>query len=145
MIWSACHSVCLHITQKLYIKVIFSYKMGSNHDSVLLKGDSDQHTKLQNYFFAFFTNIWFHMPWQGFVHPQILLVLFLYSALVPMESLLGHCSFISVCIILWSLSCVGAMVAARVVTLLPPTSAPLPQVGKLVVACRWSAVYSTEP
>ena len=83
MILSACHSVCLHITQKLYIKVIFSYKMGSNHDSVLLKGDSDQHTKLQNYFFTFFTTIWFHMPWQGFVHPQILLVLFLYSALVP--------------------------------------------------------------
>ena len=39
----------------------------------------------------------------------------------------------------------------RVVTLLPPTSearvrSPArPQVGKLVVACRWSAVYSTEP
>ena len=39
----------------------------------------------------------------------------------------------------------------RVVTLSPPTSeagvrfpAP-PQVGKLVVACRWLAVYSTEP
>ena len=39
----------------------------------------------------------------------------------------------------------------RVVTLSPPTSeagvrvpAP-PQVGKLVVACRWSPVYSTEP
>ena len=39
----------------------------------------------------------------------------------------------------------------RVETLLPPTSeaevrfTALPQVGKLVVACRWSAVYSTEP
>ena len=39
---------------------------------------------------------------------------------------------------------------ARVVTLSPPTSEigarfpALPQVGKLVVACRWSAVYRTE-
>ena len=39
----------------------------------------------------------------------------------------------------------------RVVTLLPPTSEAgvrfpaRPQVGKLVVACRWLAVYSTEP
>ena len=39
----------------------------------------------------------------------------------------------------------------RVVTLWPPTSEAgvqfpaWPQVGKLVVACRWSAVYSTEP
>ena len=39
----------------------------------------------------------------------------------------------------------------RVVTLLPPTSEAgvwflsRPQVGKLVVACHWSAVYSTEP
>ena len=39
----------------------------------------------------------------------------------------------------------------RVVTLSPPTSeagvrsSARPQVGKLVVACRWSAVYSTEP
>ena len=39
----------------------------------------------------------------------------------------------------------------RVVTLLPPTSeagvrsSAWPQVGKLVVTCRWSAVYSTEP
>ena len=39
----------------------------------------------------------------------------------------------------------------RVVTLLPPTSEAgvrfleQSQVGKLVVACRWSAVYSTEP
>ena len=38
----------------------------------------------------------------------------------------------------------------RVVTLSPPTSEggvrfpAWPQVGKLVVACRWSAVYSTE-
>ena len=38
----------------------------------------------------------------------------------------------------------------RVVTLSPPTSEAgvrspsQPQVGKLVVACRWSAVYSTE-
>ena len=38
-----------------------------------------------------------------------------------------------------------------VVTLLPPTSEAgvwfpaRPHVGKLVVACRWSAVYSTEP
>ena len=37
------------------------------------------------------------------------------------------------------------------VTLSPPTSEArvrfmaLSQVGKLVVACRWSAVYSTEP
>ena len=41
--------------------------------------------------------------------------------------------------------------AGRVVTLLPPISEAgvwFPawlQVGKLVVACRWSAVYSTEP
>ena len=39
----------------------------------------------------------------------------------------------------------------RAVTLSPPTSEAgvrfpaEPQVGKLVVACRWSAVYSTEP
>ena len=39
----------------------------------------------------------------------------------------------------------------RVVTLSPPTSEARvrfparPQVGKLVVACRWSAVYSTDP
>ena len=39
----------------------------------------------------------------------------------------------------------------RVVTLWPPTSEAearfpaWPQVGKLVVPCRWSAVYSTEP
>ena len=39
----------------------------------------------------------------------------------------------------------------RVVTLWPPISEAgvrfpaRPQVGKLVVACRWSAVYSTEP
>ena len=39
----------------------------------------------------------------------------------------------------------------RVVTLSPPTSEAgvrspeWSQVGKLVVACRWSAVYSTEP
>ena len=39
----------------------------------------------------------------------------------------------------------------RVVTLSPPTSEAgvrfraRPQVGKLVVACRWSAVYITEP
>ena len=39
----------------------------------------------------------------------------------------------------------------RVVTLSPPTSEAgvlflaRPQVGKLVVACRWSVVYSTEP
>ena len=39
----------------------------------------------------------------------------------------------------------------RVVTLSPPTSEAgvrfpaRPQVGKLVVACHWSAVYSTEP
>ena len=41
--------------------------------------------------------------------------------------------------------------SGRVVTLSPPTSEvgvrfpALPQVGKLVVACHWSAVYSTEP
>ena len=39
----------------------------------------------------------------------------------------------------------------RVVTLLPHTSAVVfwflarPQVGNLVVACLWSAVYNTEP
>ena len=39
----------------------------------------------------------------------------------------------------------------RVVTLSPPISEAgvqlpaWPQVGELVVACRWSAVYSTEP
>ena len=39
----------------------------------------------------------------------------------------------------------------RVVTLSPPTSEAgvrfpaQPQVGKLVIACHWSAVYSTEP
>ena len=39
----------------------------------------------------------------------------------------------------------------RVVTLSPPTSETgvsfpaRPQVGKLIVACRWLAVYSTEP
>ena len=39
----------------------------------------------------------------------------------------------------------------RVITLLPPTSearvqfTALAQVGKLVFACRWSAVYNTEP
>ena len=38
----------------------------------------------------------------------------------------------------------------RVVTLSPPTEARVrfrarPQVGKLVVVCHWSAVYSTEP
>ena len=39
----------------------------------------------------------------------------------------------------------------KVVRLSPPTSETgvqfpaQPQVGKLVVACRWSAVYSTEP
>ena len=39
----------------------------------------------------------------------------------------------------------------RGVTLSPPTSEAgvrflaWPQVGKLVVACRWSAVYSTDP
>ena len=41
--------------------------------------------------------------------------------------------------------------SGRVVTLSPPTSEAgvrfpaRPQVGKLVVACRWLAVYSTEP
>ena len=39
----------------------------------------------------------------------------------------------------------------RVITLLPPTSEAgvrypaQPQVGKLVVACRWLALYSTKP
>ena len=43
------------------------------------------------------------------------------------------------------------MHGGRVVTLSPPTSEiegrflARAQVGKLVVACRWSAVYSTEP
>ena len=46
---------------------------------------------------------------------------------------------------------VGRGHGGRVVTLSPPTSEAgvrflaWPQVGKLVVACRWSAVYSTEP
>ena len=46
---------------------------------------------------------------------------------------------------------VGRGDGGRVVTLSPPTSAAgvqfpaWPQVGKLVVACCWSAVYSTEP
>ena len=41
--------------------------------------------------------------------------------------------------------------SGRVVTLSPPTSEARvrfparSQVGKLVVACHWSAVYSTEP
>ena len=41
--------------------------------------------------------------------------------------------------------------SGRVVTLSPPPSEvgvrflAWPQVGKLVVACRWSVVYSTEP
>ena len=41
--------------------------------------------------------------------------------------------------------------SGRVVTLSPPTTEAgvrfpaRPQVGKLVVACRWPAVYSTEP
>ena len=41
--------------------------------------------------------------------------------------------------------------SGRVVTLSPPTCEDgvwfpaRPQVGKLVVACHWSAVYSTEP
>ena len=48
------------------------------------------------------------------------------------------------------LNCSGCH-SDRVVTLSPPTSEAgvrspsWPQVGKLVVACRWSAVYSTEP
>ena len=47
-------------------------------------------------------------------------------------------------------SCIGGH-GGRVVTLSPPTSEAgvrfpaRPQVRKLVVACRWSAVYSTEP
>ena len=47
-------------------------------------------------------------------------------------------------------TCIGGH-GGRVVTLLPPTSEAgvrfpaWPQVGKLVVGCRWSAVYSTEP
>ena len=46
---------------------------------------------------------------------------------------------------------VGGGHGGRVVTFSPPTSearvwfTSLPQVGKLVVACHWSAVYSTEP
>ena len=45
----------------------------------------------------------------------------------------------------------GERHGCRVVTLSPPTSEAgvrfpaRPQVGKLVVACHWSAVYSTEP
>ena len=41
--------------------------------------------------------------------------------------------------------------SGKVVTLSPPTSEAgvrfqaRPQVGKLVVGCRWSAVFSTEP
>ena len=50
----------------------------------------------------------------------------------------------------YSVHCSGGH-GGRVVTLSPPTSEvgvrfpAQPQVGKLVVACRWSAVYSTEP
>ena len=45
----------------------------------------------------------------------------------------------------------GRTHCGRVVTLSPPTSEAgvrfpaWSQVGKLVIACRWSAVYSTEP
>ena len=45
----------------------------------------------------------------------------------------------------------GGRHGGRVVTLSPPTSEAgvrspsRPYVGKLVVACRWSAVYSTQP
>ena len=45
----------------------------------------------------------------------------------------------------------GGVHGGRVVTLLPPTSEAgvrspsRPYVEKLVVACHWSAVYSTEP
>ena len=45
----------------------------------------------------------------------------------------------------------SVVASGRVVTLSPPTSEvgvrfpALPQVGKLLVACRWSAIYSTEP
>ena len=48
-----------------------------------------------------------------------------------------------------NISCGGH--GGRVVTLSPPTSEAgvqspsWPEVGNLVVACRWSAVYSTEP
>ena len=45
----------------------------------------------------------------------------------------------------------GTTVAESLVTLLPPTAEigvrlpARPQVGKLVVACSWLALYSTEP
>ena len=51
----------------------------------------------------------------------------------------------------WIHSQMGRGHGGRVVTLLSPTSEAgvrfltQPQVGKLVVACRWLAVYSTEP
>ena len=51
----------------------------------------------------------------------------------------------------WCYMCYVGAHSGRVVTLSPPTceagvrSSTWPQVGKLVVACRWSAVYSTEP
>ena len=50
-----------------------------------------------------------------------------------------------------SLDLVYGFHGGRVVTLSPPTSEARvrfpawPQVRKLVVACHWSAVYSTEP
>ena len=46
---------------------------------------------------------------------------------------------------------ISRIIIVLVVTLSPPISEAWvqflarPQVGKLVVACRWSAVYSTEP
>ena len=46
---------------------------------------------------------------------------------------------------------IGGGHGGRVVTLSPPTSEAgvrfpaQPQVGKMVVACCWSSVYSTEP
>ena len=52
---------------------------------------------------------------------------------------------------IWYLEVISGGHGGRVVTLLPPTSEAKvrfltrPQVGKLVVACRWSTVYSTEP
>ena len=58
----------------------------------------------------------------------------------------------------WALTLLDVAAAATLfsvfdpsVTLSPPTSEAgvrspsWPEVGKLVVACRWSAVYSTEP
>ena len=58
---------------------------------------------------------------------------------------------IVICIFIYVPTRRGGGHCGRVVTLSPPTSKAgvrfpaQPQVGNLVVACRWSSVYSTEP